>query len=91
MVYHLCIKGLSKDRIICGSFDVKIKVWCLKSNGCIKTINAHSNIIKDIRVLSDELVVSCSLNKTIKFLNLVSELEPCIKTIENNAGMTSVT
>jgi len=48
-----CIHVLREDRIISGSLNGEIRVWCLKTNRCIKTINADPIEIKGIQVLND--------------------------------------
>jgi WD40 repeat protein len=57
---------LCEKKIISGSYDGEIRIWCLERKRCIQTVNAHSDAIREIQVLSDKLVASCSIDKTIK-------------------------
>ncbi len=51
-----CIHVLREDRIISGSLNGEIRVSCLKTNRCIKTINADPIEITGIQVLNDNQV-----------------------------------
>ena len=84
----ISIRVLSEEKIISRSWGKTIKVWSLKSNSCVKRINAHSDIITDIKLLSDEKVVSCSEDKTIKTWYLDSAT--CIKTFEQIDEISSI-
>jgi len=75
MDYVRCIKIFSEERIISGSEDGELKIWCLKTNSCIQTINAHSKIIREIQILSDNQVASCSYDKRIILRNFSVKME----------------
>jgi len=79
---------LCEKKIISGSYDGEIRIWCLERKRCIQTVNAHSDAIREIQVLSDKLVASCSIDKTIKIWNLASGR--CIKTLQNENPVISI-
>ena len=84
----ICFKVLCEEKIISGSYDGKIRIWYLKTNTCIQTINAHLDAITEIQVISDNQVASCSDDKTIKIWDLVSA--SCIKTIQSEKDISSI-
>ena len=86
--FVFCIKVLAEDRIISGSFDKTISIWCLKTNSCIYTIVGHSDSVTGILVLSDEKLMSCSIDKTIKIWDLASA--SCIKTFQSEFPILSI-
>jgi len=83
-----CIKILSDERIISGSEDKTMKIWCLKTNSCIITINGHSDAIRGIQVLPGDKVASCSNDKTFKIWDLASA--SCVKTFQSESGILSI-
>lgn len=66
-----------------GSADTTIKKWDLKSYACVKTIIAHQKSTSKLTVLSDERVVSCSKDLTIKIWTKDLELT---KTLNGHTG-----
>ena len=76
------------ERIISGLKDKTTKVWCLKTNTCIQTINAHSHTITGLQVLSDDQVSSCSINKTIMIMDLASA--NCLKKLQSEDLILSI-
>ena len=59
----------------------ELRIWCLKTNSCIKTIDAHSEYIREIKLLNDNQVASCSYDKTTKIWDLTTG--SCIKTLQS--------
>jgi WD40 repeat protein len=81
---HTCsvwrIAVLTNERLMSGSPSGEAKVWCLKSNRCIKTLKGHSNIITGIHEISVNNVATGSIYRKIKIWDLISGV--CIKTIQ---------
>ena len=77
-----------EERIISGSEYGELRIWCLKTNSYIQTINSHSATISEIQVLTDNQVASCSWNKTIKIWDFTSA--SCIKTFQRENVVTSI-
>ena len=46
-----CISVLPDDKVITGSPDGTVKVWCLITNKCIKTINASPSDQRYFRIV----------------------------------------
>ena len=86
--YVCCIKFLSEERNISGSENGELRIWCLRTNSCIQTINAHSATITEIQVLNDNQVASCSYAKTIKIWDLTSS--SCIETFQRESLFESL-
>ena len=53
--------------IASASFDETIKIWDLKTNKCINTLNGHKSNVIGIIYHSPTFLVSCSSDQTIKF------------------------
>ena len=83
-----CIKVLSQDKIISGSWDKTVKVWCLKTERCTQTINAHSRPVNGIQVLSNKKVLSYANDKKIKIWDLITTF--CIKTFQTDYTISSM-
>jgi WD40 repeat protein len=63
---------LSEDKLItCSNLNSNIKIWDLKTNNLIISLNEHSNLIKDL-CLSDEKIISVSLDKKIKIWDTIN-------------------
>ena len=57
---------LSKNRLVSGSQDMKIKVWTSLSWNLIKTLNGHSSTISALAVLPTYEIVSGSLDTAVR-------------------------
>ena len=73
-----CLKIYNKEKIITGSNDHTIKVWCLNTNLCILTLFGHMDIVIKIEIISENKLASVSKDNTVKIWCLLSE--KCIKT-----------
>ena len=75
----LFLDQLSKTpKLYSGSFNGEIKIWCLISNQCLRTVRAHHQSVKSLLLLSNKTdLLSCSIN-SIKIWNF-STME-CLKT-----------
>ena len=74
-----CLIKLNSNEIISGSFDKTIKIWNLKEEKCIKTLEGHTDGINNLIKLNSNEIASCSNDKTIKIWNLKNS--KLIKTI----------
>jgi len=83
-----CIQCISNQRIISGSDDKTIRVWCLKTNTCIQIINGYSHGVRGIQMLANEIAVSCSDDKTIKIWDLTTTV--CIKIFQSENDISSI-
>jgi WD40 repeat protein len=63
-----CIKNVLDNILISGCFDGSLKVWKIANGECLKTINAHSMKVGKIELISNDQIVTCSNDKTIKAL-----------------------
>lgn len=57
-----------------GSADKTIRLWNLNTNECTKSIDAHSDCVRDIKLINNEQFLSCSNDATIKRWNLNGDL-----------------
>jgi WD40 repeat protein len=71
---------INKNYLISASDDYKLKIWELKTNTCIKTLDEHTNYVSSAACLPNDIIASCSWDKTIKLWN-AKEDYICIKTI----------
>ena len=56
----------SKQFLVSVSLDKTIKIWDLKSNQCIKTLDGHTERVNCLEVLSNNQFASGSADKSIK-------------------------
>jgi WD40 repeat protein len=66
-----CIKVLY-FKVISWSKKGELKIWCLNTNSCIKSNNAHSDSTKGIHLLSIDKLISCSTDSTIKLWDVTT-------------------
>jgi WD40 repeat protein len=89
----LCLKTFNHDYIVCslkiltdktfasGSWK-KIKIWNIDDGRCIKTFNGHACYVKDLLLIPNGSLVSCSQDKTIKLWNIEQGI--CTKTLNGH-------
>jgi len=65
-----CLKQASYNKVIAGYTDGTIKIIDIEADMCLKTINAHSDNVRCIQMISTEQVISCSDDKSIKLFDL---------------------
>ena len=92
----LCLKTFNHDYIVCslkiltdktfasGSWK-KIKIWNIDDGRCIKTFNGHACYVKDLLLIPNGSLVSCSQDKTIKLWNIEQGI--CTKTLNGHTDM----
>lgn len=73
-----CLEKLSENTFASGSFKV-IKIWRIDDGSCIRILRGHKNQVQDLVLLSNGLLVSCSLDEKIKIWNI--ERGDCEKTL----------
>ena len=78
----VCLKSLPSNRLASGSYLV-IEIWSIESGECLKTLNGHSDWVRDIVYLPSGNLVSCSWDKTIKMWDLGRG--ECIQTITSHS------
>ena len=69
-----------KNKLIICSWGYKIIIWCLETFECIKELCGHSATIYNLELTSNGILLSSSLDATVKFWNL--ETGEMIKSIE---------
>jgi len=57
-----------------GSADKTIKLWQLDTKKCIRTIQAHTDCVRDIKLVGKNQFLSCSNDATVKRWNLDGSL-----------------
>jgi WD40 repeat protein len=72
----LVIKEL--DRLISGAFDSTIKIWSISTGECLTTLNGHTKPISDLLAISNNHLISSSLDKTIILWDLNNPSLPLI-------------
>lgn len=71
-VWTVCF--VNQVKILTGSADKTVKIWNLETKQCIKTIDAHSDCVRDLKSLDENQFLSCSNDATIKRWNLDGQL-----------------
>ena len=67
-----CIKIVNDDKLISGDSFGLIKIWKIDTSQCLKTITAHTKVVRAIKFLYNERFATCSDDKKIKLFNLTS-------------------
>lgn len=57
-----------------GYEDYAIKLWGPKAHYHIHSLKGHNDVISDLKVMEDETLVSCSLDKTIKLWDVTKRV-----------------
>lgn len=65
----------SKNIIISGSSDNRIKIWSLRTGDCMKTLRKHTDHISSLLLISNDLLISASYDETIRLWTLVDDEE----------------
>jgi WD40 repeat protein len=66
------VKNAPGNRLISGCYDGSIKIWDRKNGECIKTINDHTKVVREIFINSNDKLVTNSLDQTIRCFDLNS-------------------
>ena len=75
-----CLKVLTRNTFISGSFDNTIKIWNSQTGECIKSFNLHLNAVTSLELFSNDRIISSSKDNTVKLWNINSG--ECLKTFE---------
>jgi WD40 repeat protein len=69
--------------IVSGSQDTSIKIWDikLKLSNCISTFKGHSDAVRSVIKISNDLIASCSSDESIKLWK-ISSME-CVFTFKS--------
>ena len=89
----LCLKTFSHDSEVCCSKRLsdttfasgtlsEIKIWNISDGICIKSLIGHTNFVRDLVLLPNGSLVSCSQDKTIKVWDLEKGI--CTKTLNGH-------
>ena len=79
-----CLELLSQEMFASGSWQ-EIKIWNIEDRRCIKTLKGHEYFVRDLLLLPNGSLVSCSEDKTIKVWNIEKEI--CTKTLNGHTNM----
>jgi WD40 repeat protein len=60
------ITVLPDGNLATASEDKSIKIWNMKNNECLKTLNGHTDLVFGTVILDNGLLVSASRDKTIR-------------------------
>ena len=71
------------NRLICGCYDEKIRIWNFETGKCLKTLNDHDDSVSGILILPNNRFISGSWDKRIKVWCLDSY--KCLKTFKNES------
>lgn len=82
----LCVKKAPGNIIISGCGNGLINIFDLETGECIQTINEHTDLVRNILIVSDNRFVTCSNDKTIKLFDL-NNFE-CIRTFRRHKNIT---
>ena len=74
----LNINEQNKYLISC-SVDMSIKMWCLRTNTCMRTLNGHTDEVWCIKLLQNSMLISGSHDKCVKIWDL--ETGTCVRTL----------
>lgn len=61
---------VSDQIVLTGSADKTVKIWRLDTKKCIRTIDAHTDCVRDLKMINQSQFLSCSNDATIKRWNL---------------------
>ena len=75
-----CLKALSYNKYVSGSWDSTIKVWLDKQ--CLTTLEGHTNLVRTIEIISSYKLASGSIDGTIRLWDLNAGV--CIKIFNDN-------
>lgn len=67
----MCLRMLSKDRLISGSKDKTVRIWDLNSGECIKIFRGHTSSVRHIKVIENK-IVTASHDKTLRVWDIDS-------------------
>ena len=87
-VYTLAKDPKALDRFASGSGDGVVKVWDLPSRDEVWQTQAHENLVKGICWTTDQKLLSCGSDKTVKLFdpyNTTSKSPPIATWLGNNA------
>jgi WD40 repeat protein len=73
---------------IASTIGNKIKIWCLVTDSCISIFEGHTSDINKMLIYSNNIILTCSSDKTIKFWN--SQSVRCFKTITTNEPILDI-
>jgi len=81
----VCVVGGEEDLFVSGSEDYTLKVWNIEGK-CLKTLKGHFDSVCCVIPFDTKHVLSSSLDKTVKFWNIVDgeHQRECIKTFEGH-------
>jgi WD40 repeat protein len=78
-----CIRQMSSNKLISGTYEGSIKIWDTVTNQFIK-INEHTAKVTCIQIISNERFATCSIDKTIKLFKLKNDICICIRTFSGH-------
>lgn len=84
--WSLC---LTKDGRLASSQDKLIKVFNLQNNKCDITIEAHSENVFYVSLLSNGCLVSCSADKLIKIWEIEDNTYKCLQTLSGHTSFVN--
>jgi platelet-activating factor acetylhydrolase IB subunit alpha len=75
--------SITSEYLISAARDKLIKLWNISTGQCIRTISAHDNWVRDIRIHpSGRYLISCSDDKSIRVYDILKQFK-CIRTLDN--------
>jgi WD40 repeat protein len=76
-----CILMLKDGRLASGSGagNKSIKIWNLKQKKCEFTLTGHKREVRDMKQLSNDFILTASVDKTIKVWNIYKKV--CVQTL----------
>ena len=73
-----CLKILPQNDLFAAGGKT-IKIWNCSSGECIKVLKGHSGLICGLELASNNLLISCSWDKTLRLWDLDLDSNVCIK------------
>ena len=88
-IYSLA--SLPNDSLASGSWRGSIQIWNLSERKMICTLKGHAFVVVSLKVIKDGLLVSCSLDETIKIWNPFSSDKNLLLTIKDHGNASCLT
>ena len=81
----------TEQRIISGSDDGSVKIWCSQTGILIHSLLGHDSAVSDVSCSPDNLIIaSCSLDGTARFWDMKSGGHICYLALEANSPLQSI-
>jgi WD40 repeat protein len=81
----------TEQRIISGSDDGSVKIWCSHTGILIYSLLGHESAVSDVSCSPDnQILASCSLDGTARFWDMRTGRHICHTTVDGNSSLQSI-